>query len=70
MQATIKTTDIVSPLTFKKLNLRDAPLEIFSRLYKKFENVYLLESIEGPKKFNQFSFVGFGPTVTMLVKNG
>ena len=70
MQATIKTTDIVSPLTFKKLNLRDAPLEIFSKLYKKFENVYLLESIEGPKKLNQFSFVGFGPTVTIPAKNG
>ena len=64
------TTKLVNPITFKKISLQNTPIEIFSKLYKKFENVYLLESIEGPKKLNQFSFVGFGPTVTIPAKNG
>jgi anthranilate synthase component 1 len=31
--------------------------------------VYFLESIEGPKKLAQYSFIGFSPTITIQAKN-
>jgi anthranilate synthase component 1 len=34
------------------------------------ETVYLLESLEGPQKLAQYSFIGFDPTFTVTVKNG
>jgi anthranilate synthase component 1 len=32
--------------------------------------MYILESIEGPKKLSQYSFLGFDPTLTITIKNG
>jgi anthranilate synthase component 1 len=31
--------------------------------------VYILESIEGPKKLTQYSFIGFDPTLRITIKN-
>ena len=64
------TTKLVNPITFKKISLQNTPIEIFSRLYKKYETAYLLESIEGPKKLTQFSFIGFEPTFTLSIRKG
>ena len=30
----------------------------------------MLESIEGPKKLSQNSFIGFNPKVSIIIKNG
>ena len=57
-------------LKFKKIAFTRSPLDIFSKLYKHSENAYLLESIEGPRKLAQYSFIGFNPTATIQVKNG
>jgi anthranilate synthase component 1 len=57
-------------LKFKKLSFKKAPLEIFSKLYNHYENAYILESIEGPKKLSQYSFIGFNPALTITIKNG
>jgi anthranilate synthase component 1 len=57
-------------LKFKKISFKKAPLEIFSKLYNHYENAYLLESIEGPKKLSQYSFIGFNPELTIIIKNG
>jgi anthranilate synthase component 1 len=57
-------------LKFKKIPFKITPLEIFSKLYNHYENAYLLESIEGPKKLTQYSFIGFNPAITITVKNG
>ncbi len=57
-------------LRFKKIPLTLSPLQIFSKLYKHHENVYLLESIEGPRKLAQYSFLGFKPALTIAIKNG
>ena len=57
-------------LKFKKISLARSPLEIFSKLYDHNENAYLLESIEGPKKLAQYSFMGFDPRLTIQIKNG
>jgi anthranilate synthase component 1 len=39
-------------------------------LYNRFDNVYILESVEGPKKLAQYSFIGFDPKLTIRIKNG
>jgi anthranilate synthase component 1 len=43
---------------------------MFSQLHKRYETVYLLESLEGPKKLAQYSFIGFNPRLSITVKNG
>ncbi|MEJ2241645.1 MAG: hypothetical protein P8Y18_05845, partial [Candidatus Bathyarchaeota archaeon] len=55
---------------FKKIPFKKAPLEIFSKLYNHYQNTYMLESIEGPKKLSQYSFIGFNPKVSIITKNG
>jgi anthranilate synthase component 1 len=57
-------------LSFKKIRLQNSPLEVFSKLNKHHPTAYLLESIEGPKKLAQFSFLGFDPKLTIQIKNG
>jgi len=56
-------------LKIRKLSFEKPPLEIFSKLYINYENAYILESIEGPKKLSQYSFIGFDPTLTITIKN-
>ncbi|MDR2700488.1 MAG: anthranilate synthase component I [Nitrososphaerota archaeon] len=46
------------------------PFDIFSKLQTHYKNTYFLESIEGPKKLAQYSFIGFSPTTTIQAKNG
>jgi anthranilate synthase component 1 len=57
-------------LKFKKISFEKAPLEIFSKLFNHYENAYILESIEGPKKLSQYSFIGFSPALTITINNG
>jgi anthranilate synthase component 1 len=57
-------------LNYKKLPFTQSPLEIFSKLHKRYETAYLLESIEGPRKLAQYSFIGFDPRLTLEMKNG
>ena len=68
-----KTITQVSALTrqpkFKKISFKKSPLDIFARLYNHCENVYILESIEGPKRLSQYSFIGFNPELTITIKN-
>ncbi|MGD0405382.1 MAG: anthranilate synthase component I [Candidatus Bathyarchaeia archaeon] len=42
---------------------------MFSKLQKQHQTTYLLESIEGPKKLAQYSFIGFDPKITIQTKN-
>ena len=58
------------PLKIKKITLNAQPLEIFSKLQKNYQTAYLLESIEGPKKLAQYSFIGYDPKITFTAKNG
>ena len=62
-------TKPANPLKIKKITLTQQPLEIFSKLQKQYQTTYLLESIEGPKKLAQYSFIGFDPKITIQTKN-
>ena len=66
---TTTQTKPANPLNIKKIQLKQHPLEIFSKLQKKYQTAYLLESIEGPKKLAQYSFIGFDPKITIQTKN-
>ena len=57
-------------MKIRKISFNKSPLEIFSKLYNHYENAYILESIEGPKKLSQYSFIGFNPELTITIKNG
>jgi anthranilate synthase component 1 len=61
---------IESKPTFTKLNWRKLPLEIFASLYEHYDYAYILESVEGPEKIAEFSFIGFEPRVFISVKDG
>jgi len=64
------TTKPVNPLKVCKVTITQQPLEIFSKLQQHYENAYLLESIEGPQKLAQYSFIGFDPKITIQTTNG
>jgi anthranilate synthase component 1 len=68
--ATSTALKLTPQLKIKKFSFEKSPLEIFSKLYRNYENTYLLESIEGPKKLSQYSFLGFDPALTIKIKNG
>jgi len=51
-----------------KLPFSNTPIEIFTKISKRCNYAYLLESIEGPKKLAQYSFIGFNPRLVIRVK--
>jgi anthranilate synthase component 1 len=55
-------------VTLIKLPFRKTPFEVFSKLYKRYRFAYLLESIEGPEKLAQYSFIGFDPRLIISVR--
>lgn len=56
-------------MRLRKLLFARSPIEFFSTIYKHYENAYILESVEGPKKLAQYSFIGFDPRLNIKVKN-
>ena len=60
----------IKPLNYVKFNYTNQPIEIFSKLHQKYKTAYLLESIEGPQKLAQYSFLGFDPKINITAKNG
>jgi anthranilate synthase component 1 len=46
------------------------PFDLFSKIHNHYDYTYLLESIEGPRKLTQYSFIGFDPQAIITVKNG
>lgn len=54
----------------KKINTDKDPFEIFKSIYLNYENVFILESLTGPKELSEFSVIGFNPEVTVKCDNG
>ncbi len=53
-----------------KLSFSNTPIEVFTKISKRCDYAYLLESIEGPEKLAQYSFIGFNPRLMIRVKGG
>ncbi|MBH59337.1 MAG: anthranilate synthase component I [Thaumarchaeota archaeon] len=51
------------------MKLEISPFETFVRLSEKFEDIYILESILGPEKLAEFSYIGFNPSLKVILEN-
>jgi len=47
----------------KKLETRKNPFDLFKKIYRKFERVFILESLTGPRELSEFSIIGFDPEI-------
>ena len=54
----------------KKINTDKNPFEIFKQIYMNYENVFILESLTGPKELSEFSVIGFDPEFTVKCDKG
>ncbi|MCS7115861.1 MAG: anthranilate synthase component I [Nitrososphaerales archaeon] len=59
---------IDSEIKLVKLDYEGSPLDLFTKFYEHFEYVYILESVEGPEKLAEYSFIGFDPRFVINVK--
>jgi anthranilate synthase component 1 len=53
----------------KKINTDMNPFEIFKQIYLNYDNVFILESLTGPKELSEFSVIGFDPEFTVKCDN-
>jgi anthranilate synthase component 1 len=49
----------------QKIDTDKNPFEIFKQIYMNYENVFILESLTGPKELSEFSVIGFNPEFTV-----
>lgn len=54
----------------KKIDIDRDPFEIFKQIYTNYENVFILESLTGPKELSEFSVIGFDPEFTIKCDRG
>ena len=53
-----------------KLKGRTSPVDFFTKLYENYNHVYILESVEGPQKLAEYSFIGVDPSLVVTIKDG
>jgi anthranilate synthase component 1 len=58
------------PILLKKIDLPLDPLELYSSVSRDSEYAFLLESVSGPEKLSEFSFIGFEPIAIFNATNG
>jgi len=68
--ATVEALKHTSPLKIKKFTVASSPTELFLKVQERYKYTYLLESMKGPRKLAQFSFIGFMPRLVVTVKDG
>jgi anthranilate synthase component 1 len=56
-------------VNFEDIGIKISPFETFARLSKKFDDIYILESILGPEKLSEFSYIGFNPSLKITLDN-
>ena len=49
----------------KKIDTDRDPFDIFKQIYMNYEDVFILESLTGPKELSEFSVIGFDPEFTI-----
>lgn len=52
-------------LHIEKIQSLDDQFGIFKRLYHRYDKVFILESLVGPKELSEFSIIGFDPELTI-----
>ncbi|MGA7368802.1 MAG: chorismate-binding protein [Nitrososphaeraceae archaeon] len=56
-------------LHFVRLEVPSDQFKIFKRIYKIFDTVFLLESLQGPKELSEISIIGFDPLSKVTIEN-
>ena len=56
-------------MNFIEIDIDISPFETFVRLSEKFDDIYILESILGPEKLSEFSYIGFNPSLKVTLEN-
>mgnify|MGYP000229831943 CR=1 FL=1 len=57
-------------LKIVKFPIEKPPIKIFEKIYNHYDYAYILESVEGPEKIAEYSFIGFDPSLVVVVKDG
>ena len=65
----IKENSNSNRIKTKKIAIKGSPTDFFMKIQDKYEHACLLESMKGPKKLAQFSFIGFSPKCIIKTKN-
>ncbi|HYA82950.1 MAG TPA: anthranilate synthase component I, partial [Candidatus Bathyarchaeia archaeon] len=52
-------------LHIEKIKSFDDQFGIFKRMYQRYDKVFILESLVGPKELSEFSIIGFDPELTI-----
>jgi len=65
----IEEKNPVNHVSLLELPFEANPLEVFKNLYRRCQYAYLLESIEGPDKLAQYSFIGFNPSLIVSTRD-
>jgi len=47
----------------QRLNIDGSPFDLFTKIYKSYDKVFILESLIGPKELSEMSIVGFDPEI-------
>jgi anthranilate synthase component I len=56
-------------LHFEKLDVPADQFKVFKRIYRIFDTVFLLESLQGPKELSEISIIGFDPLSKITIEN-
>ena len=56
-----KILDIEGEPIFENLNTKLSPFEIFEKLYATYKDIFIFESLDGPKELIKSSIIGFEP---------
>lgn len=56
-------------MVVKKIEVPQDPLEIYTYLSKNHDYAFLLESVSGPEKLSEFSFIGYDPIAIFRANN-
>ena len=56
-------------MNFIEIDIDISPFETFVRLSEKFDDIYILESILGPEKLSEFSYIGINPSLKVTLEN-
>jgi len=53
-----------------KIRSKGSTIDFFTRICQNNDYAYILESLEGPEKLAEYSFIGFAPKIVVTIKNG
>ena len=57
-------------INIKRLEIKGSPVELFSKISDSRDYAFILESLIGPEKLAEYSFIGFDPTLIVKIRDG